>query len=253
MSDNWEMYFTNVDDESAAVLVDLGVAETAPDPERPILLWMWLHLQSPTDEGFADDAEEPRLIQIEDAFIDAVELTTGAVMVGRVTTCGRREFYFYAKSSEGFEDSVAEAMQEFEEYEYETGEQEDEEWLQYTGVLFPSPENFQQIFNRQVIDKLEESGDPLTKPRLVDHFANFAQEADRDRFASAAQSLGYTKLGQEKSDEADEEFPFGISLQREHAVDWETIDELTFELFDLAREHEGEYAGWGSPVASGSP
>ncbi len=55
MSDNWEMYFTNVDDEPAAMLVDLGAAETAPDPERPMLLWACLYLQSPTEEGFASD------------------------------------------------------------------------------------------------------------------------------------------------------------------------------------------------------
>ena len=38
MSDNWEMYFTNVDDAPAAMLVDLGIAPTIPDPERPMLL-----------------------------------------------------------------------------------------------------------------------------------------------------------------------------------------------------------------------
>ena len=252
MSDNWEMYFTNVDDAPASMLVDLGAALTAPDLERPMLLWMWLHLKSPNEEGFASDEEEPRLVEIEDSFIDAIELTTGAVLVGRITTCGRREFYFYAKSSEGFEDSVAEAMQAFSEdnYEYETGEQEDDEWAHYTEVLYPEPENMQEIFNQRVIEQLSESGDPLTPSRTVEHYANFANEADRAAFTSVAEAAGFKKLSEERSDEDDDEFPFSVTLQRDHAVDWDTIDEMTFTLFELAGEHNGQYEGWGSPVVT---
>ncbi len=248
MSDNWEMYFTNVDDAPAAMLVDLGIAEVAPDPDRSVLLWCWLHLQAPTDEGFASDEEEPRLVEIEDAFIDAVEMTCSAALVGRITTCGRREFYFYAKSSEGFEDTVAEALEPYDEYEYETGEQVDDEWSHYMSVLYPEPENFQEIFNRRVIEQLAESGDSLTAPRSVDHYANFATEQGRAGFVATAKSHGFKILSEEQSDSADDDLPFSVSLQREHAVDWETIDKVTFELFDLAREHEGEYEGWGSPV-----
>ena len=253
MSDNWEMYFTHVDDSSAAILVDLGAALTAPDPERPMLLWMWLQLKSPTEEGFASDEEEPRLVEIEDSFIDAVELTTGAVLVGRVTTCGRRQFWFYAKSSEGFEDSVAEAMQPFSEdgYEYEIGEQEDEEWAHYTEVLYPEPADLLDIFNDRIIEELSESGDPLTSSRVVEHYSNFANEADRAAFVCAAEAAGFKKLSDEQSDEDDDELPFSVTLQRDHAVDWDTIDEMTFTLFELAGEHNGQYEGWGSPVVTG--
>ncbi|MEK6258473.1 MAG: DUF695 domain-containing protein [Planctomycetota bacterium] len=252
MSDNWEMYFATVDDSSAQMLIDLGIAPTVPDPERPMLLWMWLQLKSPTEEGFASDEEEPRLVEIEDSFIDAVELTTGAVLVGRVTTCGRRQFYFYAKSSEGFEDSVAEAMEAFADdgYEYETGAEEDDEWAHYTEVLYPEPADLQEIFNQRVIEQLSESGDPLTPSRTVEHYANFANEEDRAAFASSAEAAGFKKLSEELSDEDDELLPFGVTLQRDHAVDWDTIDEMTFTLFELAGEHNGQYEGWGSPVVT---
>ncbi len=247
------MYFATVDDSSAQMLVDLGVALMAPDPERPMLLWMWLQLKSPTEEGFASDEEEPRLVEIEDSFIDAVELTTGAVLVGRVTTCGRRQFWFYAKSSEGFEDSVAEALEAFADdgYEYETGNEMDEEWAHYAEVLYPEPADLQEIFNQRVIEELSESGDLLTSSRMVDHYANFANEADRAEFTSAAEAAGFKKLSEEQSDDDDDEFPFSVTLQRDHAVDWDTIDELTFTLFELAGEHNGQYEGWGSPVVTG--
>ncbi len=248
MSDQWEMYFAPVDEEPAAILVDLGIAESIPDDERPMLLWMWLQMQSPDENGFASEEEEPQLVKIEDAFIDAVELTTGATFVGRVTTCGRREFYFYAKSDEGFEDTIAEAMEPFEGYEFETGVQEDEEWRQYQEVLLPGPEDSQQIFNRHVIENLMESGDTLTTPRPVDHFASFPTKADRAAFIQAAKDAGYEVISEKYNKEPDCETPFTVGLQRVSAVEFDIIDEMTFELFDLAMENNGDYEGWGAPV-----
>lgn len=250
MSDKWEMYFAPVDDQPAAILVDIGIGDEVPDLKRPMLLWMWLQMQSPDDNGFATEDEEPLLTTIEDTFIDSVELTTGAVFVGRVTTCGRREFYFYAKSDEGFEDTIAEAMEPFEDYDFEVGTQDDEEWGQYFDVLYPSAEDAQQIFNRQVIDKLSESGDSLATPRAVDHFANFRSVEERSQFITAVTEAGYAVIDEDFDEESDGDYPYGVSLQRISAVDWDTIDEITFELFELAREHNGEYEGWGSQVVA---
>lgn len=248
MSDQWEVYFAPVDEQPAAILVDIGVADSAPDSSRPMLLWVWLTMKSPDDNGFPNEDEEPLLTTIEDTFIDAVELTTGAVLVGRVTTCGRREFYFYSKSEEGFEDTIAEAMQKYEDYEYETGAQEDEEWTQYFTVLYPGAEDAQQILNRQLIDQLEESGDVLTKPRPVDHFAYFASDEARAEFISHVIGAGYEFVGKKNNEDPDSDYPYGVNLKRVSAVDWDTIDEITFELFDLAREYGGDYDGWETPV-----
>lgn len=251
MSDKWEMYFAPIDEDPAAILVDLGIAETVPDSDRPKLLWVWLHMKSPDDNGFASEEEESLLTEIEDAFIDAVELTSNAVLVGRVTTCGRREFYFYSRSDEGFEDTIAEAMENFEQYEFETGSHDDEDWEQYQNVLFPGPEDQQQIFNRQVIDRLAESGDPLTKPRPVDHFANFPSAANRSDFVKAISATGnYIVIDEDFDDEDEAEMPYGVSLQRVSAVDWDTIEDITIELFEMAQEHGGEYEGWGSQVVN---
>lgn len=248
MSDHWEMYFAPIDEEPAAILVDLGIVDSVPDEDRPMLLWMWLQMRSPDDNGFASEDEEATLVEIEDTFIDAVELTTGAVFVGRVTTCGRREFYFYAKSADGFEDTIAEAMEPFDSYEFETGVQEDDEWRQYQEVLLPGPEDSQQIFNRQVIENLMESGDSLTTPRPVDFYASFPTKANRAAFVEAAINAGFELVSEKFNKEPDCENPFNVGLQRVTPVEFDVIDELTFQLFDLAQENDGEYDGWGSPV-----
>lgn len=249
MSDKWEMYFSQFDEDPAAVLVDLGIAETIPDAERPKLLWMSLQMKSPDENGFASEEEEDLLTKIEDTFIDAVELTSNAILVGRITTAGRREFYFYSKTDEGFDDTIAEAMEQFEDYTFETGSEDDEEWGQYQNVLYPGAEDQQQIFNRQTIDQLTESGDVLTKPRPVDHFANFPTPENRTDFVTAVSATGnYIVIDEDFDDDPDCELPYGASIQRVSPVDWDTIEDITIELFDLARENDGEYEGWGSQV-----
>jgi regulator of RNase E activity RraB len=248
MSDNWEMYFTTVDDEPAAILVDLGIGDDSPDPERPVLLWAWIHMKSPTEDGFASEEEEPLLTTIEDTFIDAVELTTDAVLVGRVTTCGRREFYFYARSSDGFDDTIAEAMEPYTSYEYETGEHEDSDWAQYFDVLFPGPEDAQQIYNRRVIEELSDSGDTLTTPRPVDHFASFPSAEERASFIAAAKEAECEVVSEGFDEDEECDNPYSVALKRVSAVDPETIDEVTFELFEMAQNCGGEYDGWGSAV-----
>lgn len=244
MSDAWEIYYTNVDDAPAAVLFDMGICSTVPDPDRPILLWMWLQLKSPTEDGFSTEEEEDKLTEIEDAFIDAVELTTQGLFVGRVTTAGQRQFYWYARSAEGFEDSIEEAMQAFDDYEYETGVQEDPDWQQYTDVLYPEPENMHQIHSRHMIDELEEKGDDLTLTRPVDHEASFVSNEGRAGFIKAAEKLGFGNFETAEDDQPEDGLAFAVRFQKSHAVDWETIDQVTFDLFEIADEHEGAYDGW---------
>ena len=251
MSDQWEIYLAPVDEMPAMIVVDLGIRDTAPDHDRPILLWMWLTIQAPDENGFETEEEEATLTKIEDTFIDAVEMTTDAIMVGRVTTCGRREFYFYARSDEGFADSIEEAMQEFEDYEFETGSKDDDEWTHYLDVLAPAPEDMHQIYNRRTIEQLVESGDQLKSPRAVDHYASFGTEDHRSSFIKAATDKGYEVLGRNYKEDPDCERPYAVRVQKISPVDWDTIDEITFELFELAEDHDGDYDGWDSPVVPG--
>ena len=246
IDDHWEIYVTFVDENPSVILVDLGISAIAPLPDKPSLAWVWVHIASPDEEGFPSEEEDMRLNEVEDAITDALE-DSSAQYVGRITTDGRREFYFYMDNPAEFRTTVTSAMSSTPQYEFEIDEAEDPEWEHYFNVLYPSPEDFQQIHNQHVISKLYEAGDSLTEPRQVDHFANFQTEEDREQFVSAAAELGYEATSRPAPNE-ESEFPYNVGLVRVDAVDAETIDRITFELFDLARKFEGEYEGWGSKV-----
>lgn len=244
--DHWEIYVTYVDEKPAVILVDIGIAEFVPLSEQPTLVWLWIHIQDPDEEGFPNEEEDMKLNEVEDAVTDALE-DSSARYVGRITSDGRREFYFYTSDPQEFLNVVKSAMAVAPDYKFEVDEADDPTWQHYSGVLYPSPEDFQQIQNQHVISRLYEQGDSLTEPRPVDHFANFKSEADRDAFAVAAEGMGFEIVSRPVRED-EPEFPYSIGLLRVDAVDGETIDRITFELFDLANEHNGEYDGWGSKV-----
>jgi len=173
-----------------------------------------------------------------------------ADLVGRITTAGRREFYFYGPQPDRFEQAVAGALKSFSHHEFETGTKEDPDWSQYLNVLYPSPEEHERIKNLHVIEALEKHGDSLKKARLVSHWAYFTSPQDRDRFIAKAVSAGFkfkvTDLSE--SDNSGAEQPYGVTLERVDRVDWDSINEATLELFRLAQEVNGDYDGWETSV-----
>ncbi|WP_010586101.1 DUF695 domain-containing protein [Schlesneria paludicola] len=245
--DHWEIYVTYVDDNPAVILVDIGVVESVPITSLPNLVWLWIHLKTTDEDGFPSEEEDFRLNEIEDLVTEGMG-DLALRYVGRITTDGRREFYFYTDDPEQFRQSATAAMSSVSEYEFEIDVADDPEWSHYQNVLYPSPEDFQQIQNQQVISQLQQAGDSLTEPRPVDHYANFRTAEDRDAFIAAAAAEGYESVSRPDRTDDEGEFPFSVGLLRVDPVDPETIDRITFELFDLARQHTGEYEGWGSKV-----
>ena len=244
--EHWEIYVTYVEEKPAVIMVDIGISKHVPLADLNKLTWLWVHIPAPDEEGFPTEEEDIKLNEIEDRMTEALE-GTDSRYVGRITSDGRREFYFYGQNTADFHATVATVMQSFPDYQIEIDEADDAEWQHYQDVLFPAPEDYQQINNNHLISRLETAGDPLTTPRPIDHFANFKTSEGREAFIAAAAGQGFEAVSRpERSD--DEELPFAVGLLRVDAADPDTIDNVTFELFELAREHDGEYEGWTSPV-----
>lgn len=244
MSDAWDFYFTNMNEVIASLFVDLGIRDSVPDSDRPWLLWTWVHFRQPRDNGLSSSQEGVMLHEIEDALTKAVKESTKAELVGRITTSGRREFYFYGAVPDRFEKTVASTLKSFPDYEFDTGSKEDADWSQYLNVLYPSPEEHQRIKNLHVIEALEKQGDSLKKPRPVSHWAYFKSLQDRNKFIAKVVSIGFKVTDQSESDKSEAEHTYGVTLERIDPVDWDSINKTTLELFRLVQEVSGDYDGW---------
>lgn len=242
MGENWDFYICNVNDVVASIYLNLALRETAPERERASLLWVWVEMRWPTEDGLSSKGEFDNLCEIEDQMTAAMKSRFEAVYCGRITTNGRREFYYYAARAQGLEQAVEETLAKFNGYEFECGSKPDPEWKQYLEVLYPSEETRQRMENRKVLDVLEKNGDTLQRPRDISHWIYFRTDAERKEFLAAVVPLQYRL--QSESEMEEKPYPKGICIVRFQSVKQNEIDDAVAELFRLAKTHGGEYDGW---------
>jgi len=246
MTDDWDFYFCRVDNRPASIFVDLGAAKDAPLGAYPVMSYVSLTMQNPRQDGLSSSEEFEALKSIED-HLDG-ELTSGrsAVYVGRNTSNGCRDFYFYCTDQLDWVTRVAESMRPFPGYTYKSSSRPDPEWRTYFDFLFPGDREMQSIQNRRVCESLQRQGDPLTQAREIDHWAYFPNRDARARFVKAATALGH--MLRQEHDPQDDDDQFGAQVYRTDIPSLDGIDAVTWPLFNAAKEAGGEYDGWETVV-----
>lgn len=248
MPEGWNFYFCKVNDVLASIALDLSLRKQVPDVSRPELLWVWVYFKSPGPDGLSDSSEFDSLVAIEEQITESLEQKFHAILSGRTTTGGRREFYYYGAHSDGFEPVVAGALGHFPGYQFDCGTQKDPGWKQYLNVLHPSDEDRQRIENRSVLEILEQKGDALKAPRDVFHWVYFPTKKDRDAFWDVIRPLEYRM--QSQPDNPEGALPFGLCIVRFQSVKQDDVDEAVIQLFRHAKEFHGDYDGWETEVIS---
>lgn len=252
MSDKWDFYFCRVNDVLSSLFVDLGARNTAPDPDRPHLLWVWVPFRQPREDGLSSSEEAPTLDMIEDELVGKVSDEAAAVFVGRITGAGRREFYFYAPGPGAYESAVEAVSASYPAYEMDFGDQPDPDWSLFLDVLYPGPRDIQRMRNREVVQALEAEGDSLDVARPVTHWIYFREPAERAVAAERLIRTGFqteqTEAGQGSSDGKP-----GLRIERMDRVDSVSIDTTVLQILDALEGLDAEYDGWECPVIKQSP
>jgi hypothetical protein len=245
MTDNWDFYSLRVDGEPASIFVDLGIQPQVPLTTHPYMAYVRLHMNRPRPDGLSSQEEFDTLVEIEKSL--ETHLCSDKVgYVGRNTSGGCRDFYFYAATATNWKSKVDRTLSAFKGYKYETGERSDAEWSVYLNFLLPGERDRQRIENRRVCEALEHRGDPLTLPREIDHWGYFPTLEAADAFIAATSAQGF----QARTKPAIGEGPlrFGVQIWRIDTPSFAGIDDVTLPLFDAAKRHGGEYDGWECPV-----
>jgi len=238
-----------MDDHPASIFVNLGLHADAPIRSKAWRLRVRIHFRNPRPDGLSDSEEAPVLFLIEDALNHQITRECNAITPGRITTRGRREFCYYAETNKNFRSAVTTAMAGFPEYRFQLAEKHDPEWEYYLHVLYPSPEEFERIKNRDLLAVLAKQGDVLTAAREVQHWIYFPSEEARALFRHEASNVGF-KVGYECESDVQGEGHFGLTVLRTQSVEQNLIDETVIELLRLAKRFHGEYDGWETPVVN---
>jgi len=245
MTDNWDFYALRVDEQPASIFLDLGIQADAPMQALPYLVYIRLFMNQPRADGLSSQEEFDMLVSIEKS-MEAKLCGDSAVYVGRNTSAGCRDFYFYVSSPEKWDHQVADLLAAFQGYRYETGSREDANWSVYLDFLCPGPIDRQRIENRRVCEALEHHGDPLTEAREIDHWSHFPDQSTAHAYLTETKALGFQVRSQAMA--TDGPLPHSIQVWRADVPSYQNIDSITLSLYEAAARHGGDYDGWECPV-----
>ena len=245
MTDNWDFYALRVDGEPASIFVDLGIRSHAPLSTHTHMAYVRLHMNQPRPDGLSSSEEFDTLIEIEKA-MEANLCSDEVGYVGRNTSGGCRDFYFYAVTASEWERKVDTTLSSFKDYKYETGSREDPGWSTYLNFLMPGDLDRQRIENRRVCEALERHGDKLTVGREIDHWCYFPSPEAVDAYIMEVSTQGFKVRNRPVIDKGT--LRFGAQIWRLDTPSFSNIDAVTLPLFEAALRHDGQYDGWECPV-----
>ena len=244
---NWDFFMCRIEGVPASIRTNLALIEVAPLEGLTQRLQFCIKMKNPTPEGFPSNEEYPILCAIEDAIGEKAE-AAGAVLVSVIKSEGVLELWFYCDNAETLVDICQKTLGNFEGYLYQDFSVEDPEWEDYFGFLYPDEFSYQTMQNRKVLMQLEKNGDKMEVPREIDHFIYFKEAAQQQAFAKEAEAKGFkVRFNNDEfvEDRKAENYthPYTVQASREDSpLD---IDDIVWNLLELASPFEGEYDGWG--------
>ena len=244
---NWDFFMCRIEGAPASIRTNLALIEVAPLEGLSQRLQFYIKMQNPRPDGLSSNEEYPILCDIEDAIGEKAE-ATGAVLAGVVRSEGFLELWFYTQNAEALAKTCEEALQTFEGYQSGYNIAEDPEWEDYFGFLYPDEFSYQTMQNRKVLMQLEKNGDKMEVPREIDHFIYFKEAAQQQAFAKEAKAKGFKvrfnddEFVEERKAEG-KEYPYMVEATREDSP--LAIDDIVWDLLELASPFEGNYDGWG--------
>ena len=228
---NWDFFMCHIEGVPASIRTNLALFGLAPLEGLSQRLQFYIKMQNPTPDGFPSKEEYPILCDIEDAISEKAE-ATGAVLAGVVKSEGFLELWFYCNNAEVLAQTCEEALQAFEGYKSGYNTAEDAQWEDYFDFLYPDEFSYQTMQNRKVLMQLEKKGDKMEVPREIDQVAEkgYKVRLSDEKTVEERKSEGHT-------------FPYTVEATREDSpLD---INNIVWELIELASSFEGEYDGWG--------
>ena len=244
---NWDFFMCRIEGAPASIRTNLALIEVAPLEGLSQRLQFYIKMQNPRPDGLSSNEEYPILCDIEDALGDKAE-AIGAVLAGVVKSEGFLELWFYTQNAEALAKTCEEALQAFEGYQSGYNIAEDPEWEDYFGFLYPDEFSYQTMQNRKVLMQLEKNGDKMEVPREIDHFFYFKEAAQQQAFAKEAEAKGFKvrfnddEFVEDRKAEG-KEYPYMVEATREDSP--LAIDDIVWDLLELASPFEGNYDGWG--------
>lgn len=182
-------YPCSINNNQASIWVDTSVVHEIPLEEYPFFQAVRVYLRYPNPVGLSTDTETKELFEIEDFLVPLWEESLNGIFVGRVTTNGYREFYFYAEREE-LDNTLRDAVIErFECYDFSGQDGSlDPNWDTYFDCIYPNDLGYQYVVLQRTIQDLSDQSS-TQKPSAISFFFYFDDEQSCDAAQRELMSL----------------------------------------------------------------
>ncbi|MEO8770712.1 MAG: DUF695 domain-containing protein [Ferruginibacter sp.] len=244
-SESWDAYLAQYEKGVGSTLLNMSLKSEAPIPGLGYVLITGVTFTGCQDDGMPLKKTFEDLYKIADSVKAVVEHFTGKnnKMAGTFTyQCQRLDYYYISDTSllrKELSKMYASSFSSFEPY---INIKPDQKWEGYLTFLYPNEESYEYMQNEKVVLKLHEAGDDLIKERLVDHWAYFKSDEDRNCFIKYVTQNKFKIEEKEKTTSSNNKFKLHFS--RVEKVDIPSITKTTLALRKQAALCGGDYDGW---------
>lgn len=247
MSEHWEQYFTENEDQVMSILVDMNVTEKIEVEGYPVAMMVRISYENQDVNGFPT-IEETQVLEPLEAHLNEHLKKHSIITPGRLTSNGIREHVYYAQQSiDKLLVSICEQLFMPKGYAVDIIEiKEKKPWDFYFNVLYPDQYEQQYIGNQWVINQLEEHGNRAEVPREITHLIYFRDTKKMRKFLKAVKKEGFVSgVG---SVEVNEDGEYACTVNHTDAVELLIINSVTDYLITVSAKYEGIYDGWETSI-----
>lgn len=233
-------FFKRVEDDKSEVFIEVDMSAYAYSERYSWLFSVFVKFDA--DNSSQESFEN--FLETKESLIIAIEHGEKAKYVGSRIDGGWNELYFYAEDSKALNATVANILSN-SGYVYESNVVKDIKWDFHYKHLLPTELELAHIQSEKIIFLLEEEGDDLEVPRVVEHYLSFDTPSQKERFLKNLSLDGFTF----KDEVSGDEFENAIALIKEHAVTSEVVKKVVEELYGAVKKEKGYYEGWSTLLA----
>jgi hypothetical protein len=222
----FDAYDAHDDDTELHFEVDLAAEAHLPVSTHPVRLEV---------KARVDD----RLSNLARALVPALEACE-AIYVGLWRQDDNVTFVFYEPQDCGSDEALA-AVDANDLLHHRSL---DPHWQFYRDFLLPDPLSRALMRDREQLQWHADHGDRTSTPRIVEHRALFTTRPLADSAKLDLEASGF--LVEEPASEIED--LWSLTFTRVDEVTAERIEDITFEILEALRIHDGEYEGWTAPI-----
>ncbi len=249
---DWGSYMCLLEDLPAYIKVDLELNTEAPNADYPILMILEIAVLESDENNFPVDSEFTLFQSLHQKLATQLANHDDLLYAGFVTHDCSHICYLYSKSEGQIAAEVTALITAvLPKHQYVTGQRKDPEWQAYLELLFPDEIGIQSIQNGRIIGYLAQQGDQLHEVRKVDHWLYFEEKSDLESFVKVYPELKLPLRIEEYFTTENEDWPYGLHLSHETALDHDAMNDLTLEIITAVEQFEGMYDGWETIMVPG--